>query len=98
MRSREAVAGQEKSFAEALARRGLGVRTDLLKPLSNWLSPDFAHRRFDALLRLRPAGQPAAVPAGKQGDGAVGCRARNLMAGRETTAFGDLGISPDTGD
>ncbi|MCU1554607.1 MAG: hydrolase, partial [Arthrobacter sp.] len=47
MRAREAVANQEKSFTDVLAKRGLKVRTDLLKPLVNWLSPDFAHRRFN---------------------------------------------------
>lgn len=48
MREREAVASQEQSFSEILARRGLSVRTDLIKPISHWLSPDFAHRRFDS--------------------------------------------------
>ena len=47
MRAREAVADQEKSFIDVLAKRGLSLRTDLLKPLVNWLSPDFAHRRFN---------------------------------------------------
>ena len=42
-----AVAEQEKTFTEVLAKRGLSLRTDLLKPLVNWLSPDFAHRRFN---------------------------------------------------
>lgn len=47
MKAREAVAAQEKSFTDVLAKRGLSVRTDLLKPLVNWLSPDFAHLRFN---------------------------------------------------
>ena len=47
MRARESIAGQETTFATLLERYGLALRTDLLKPLSHWLSPDFAHRRFD---------------------------------------------------
>lgn len=47
MRIREAVASQEKSFTDVLAKRGLKLRTDLLKPLVNWISPDFAHHRFN---------------------------------------------------
>ncbi len=47
MQVREDVAGQDVSFTAMLAKRGLGLRTDLLRPLSHWISPDFAHRRFD---------------------------------------------------
>jgi 8-oxo-dGTP pyrophosphatase MutT (NUDIX family) len=97
MRTREAVAGQEKSFAEALGRRGLGVRTDLLKPLSNWLSPDFAHRRFDT--RYFAAAQPANQrPTLLESKGVWGSwlPAGELVAGRETTTLGDLVDQPDT--
>ncbi|UNK46558.1 NUDIX hydrolase [Arthrobacter sulfonylureivorans] len=97
MRTREAVAGQEKSFAEALSRRGLGVRTDLLKPLSNWLSPDFAHRRFDTryFAAAQPANQRPSLLESK-GVWAAWLSAQELMAGRETTALGDLVDQPDT--
>ena len=47
MRARVAVAEQEVTFAEVLQKRGLALRTDLLKSLVNWRSPDFAHHRFD---------------------------------------------------
>ncbi|SJN34118.1 hypothetical protein FM125_09900 [Micrococcus lylae] len=43
-----------------LQRRGLGLRTDLLRPVGRWISPDFRHRRFDAVVFA------AAVPAGQQ--------------------------------
>jgi 8-oxo-dGTP pyrophosphatase MutT (NUDIX family) len=43
-----------------LKRRGLGLRTDLLRPVGRWISPDFRHRRFDAIVFA------AAVPPGQQ--------------------------------
>lgn len=43
-----------------LQRRGLGLRTDLLRPVGRWISPDFRHRRFDAVVFA------AAVPPGQQ--------------------------------
>lgn len=47
MRARVAIATQETTFASLLERYGLALRTDLLKSLSHWTSPEFAHRRFD---------------------------------------------------
>lgn len=36
----------ETSLAEVLNRRGLGIRTDLLRPWSGWLTPVFEPRRY----------------------------------------------------
>lgn len=46
-----------------LQRRGLGLRTDLLRPMGRWISPDFRHRRFDAVVFAAavPPGQHATV-------------------------------------
>ncbi|MFD1213504.1 NUDIX hydrolase [Arthrobacter sp. GCM10027362] len=97
MNAREAVAAQEKSFAEMLDRRGLGLRTDLLKPLSNWLSPDFAHRRFDTryFAAAQPVSQQPSLLASK-GVWASWVCAREILQERDTTALGDLVGQPDT--
>jgi 8-oxo-dGTP pyrophosphatase MutT (NUDIX family) len=90
MRARLAVAEQEKTFPEVLAKRGLSVRTDLLKSLVNWRSPDFAHRRFDTRYFA------ATVPLNQQptlleGKGVWGrwVNAANVIGGRDTTDLGD---------
>jgi 8-oxo-dGTP pyrophosphatase MutT (NUDIX family) len=90
MRARVAVAEQEKSFTEVLAKRGLSVRTDLLKPLVNWLSPDFAHRRFNTryFAATLPVNQQPSLLATKGVWGRWVC-ARKVIAERDTTALGD---------
>ena len=90
MRAREAVANQEKSFTELLAKRGISLRTDLLKPLVNWLSPDFAHRRFDTryFAATVPVNQQPSLLASKGVWGRWVC-ARKAINERETTALGD---------
>lgn len=99
MRARELVANQEKSFTEVLAKRGLSVRTDLLKPLVNWRSPDFAHRRFDTRYFA------ATVPMNQQptlleSKGVWGrwVNASKVIADRDTTALGDeVGVENTAG-
>jgi 8-oxo-dGTP pyrophosphatase MutT (NUDIX family) len=90
MRAREAVAGQEKSFTEVLAKRGLSVRTDLLKPLVNWLSPDFAHRRFNTryFAATVPMNQRPSLLASK-GVWGRWVSVRKVIDERDTTALGD---------
>jgi 8-oxo-dGTP pyrophosphatase MutT (NUDIX family) len=90
MRAREAVANQDKSFTEMLAKRGLAARTDLLKPLVNWLSPDFAHRRFNTryFAATVPVNQQPSLLASKGVWGRWVC-ARKAINERETTALGD---------
>jgi 8-oxo-dGTP pyrophosphatase MutT (NUDIX family) len=90
MRAREAVANQEKSFTDFLAKRRLSVRTDLLKPLVNWLSPDFAHRRFNTryFAATLPVNQQPSLLASKGVWGRWVC-ARKVITERDTTALGD---------
>ncbi|HEX9088146.1 MAG TPA: NUDIX hydrolase, partial [Arthrobacter sp.] len=90
MRARVAVADQEKSFTEVLAKRGLSVRTDLLKPLVNWLSPDFAHRRFNTryFAATVPMNQQPSLLASKGVWGRWVC-VRKAIEERNTTALGD---------
>jgi 8-oxo-dGTP pyrophosphatase MutT (NUDIX family) len=90
MKAREAVASQEKSFTEELAKRGLSLRTDLLKPLVNWLSPDFAHRRFNTryFAATVPMHQHPSILESK-GVWARWVCATKAIAERDTTLLGD---------
>lgn len=47
-------------FAELLLRRGLVLRTDLLRPWAHWITPEFEARRYDTRFFV------AAVPAGQR--------------------------------
>lgn len=47
MAIREAIAQGDKNFGDFLTKRGLKIRTDLLRPIVRWHSPDFRHKRYD---------------------------------------------------
>lgn len=90
VRAREALARQDISFADLLAKRGLGLRTDLLRSLVHWVTPDFAHRRFDTryFAATLPVGQtPTLLPS--KGVWGQWVSAREVMAERDTSALGD---------
>ncbi|MDJ0355182.1 NUDIX hydrolase [Paenarthrobacter sp. PH39-S1] len=97
MAAREAIADQDKTFPEILAKRGLGLRTDLLKPLVNWLSPDFAHRRFDTryFAAAAPVNQTPSLLSSR-GVWARWASAAKLVSGREGVSLGDEIGQPDT--
>lgn len=97
MAARTAVAAQDTSFLELLGKRGLGLRTDLLRPLSNWHSADFALRRFDTryFAAIQPVGQEATLLEGK-GVWAEWKPAAEVIAARGTAALGDEIGRPDT--
>ncbi|WP_146360698.1 NUDIX hydrolase [Arthrobacter yangruifuii] len=97
MAARTAIATQEASFLEILRRRGLGLRTDLLRPLFNWHSADFALRRFDTqyFAAVQPVGQEPSLLTGK-GVWAAWKPAADVIAAREGTALGDEIGQPDT--
>ncbi|ALO65391.1 NUDIX hydrolase [Arthrobacter alpinus] len=90
MRAREAIAAQEITFASLLERYGLALRTDLLKPLSHWLSPDFAHRRFDTryFAAVMPVAQEPSLLTSKGVWGRWAC-ASEILAERNSTVLGD---------
>lgn len=97
MKARESIASQEWSFAELLDRRGLALRTDLIKPLSHWVSPDFMHRRFDT--RYFTAALPVnQTPSLLESKGVWGrwVSATEVVDGRSTTALGDEAGQPNT--
>ena len=56
---REALEAREQSLSQLLARRGLVLRTDLLRPFAHWITPEVEPKRFDTRFFLAelPAGQ-----------------------------------------
>ena len=97
MQIREAVAGQDKSFVSVLTKRGLGLRTDLLRPLSHWISPNFALRRFDTryFAAALPVRQEPSLLQGK-GGWAAWMVASDVLAFRNSSNLGDTAGAPDT--
>lgn len=97
MAVREAVAGQDKTLSDVLIKRGLGLRTDLLRPLSHWISPNFALRRFDTryFAAALPVRQEPSLLRGK-GVWAGWKVASAVIEQRATTALGDEVNEPDT--
>ena len=97
MAARVGIATGEKSFSELLARRGLGLRTDLLRPLSNWRTADFALRRFDTryFAAVQPIGQETSLLEGK-GIWGEWRTAVHELERQDTTALGDEVGQPDT--
>lgn len=58
-REREALESREQSLSELLTRRGLVLRSDLLRPFAHWITPVVEPKRFDTrfFLAQLPAGQ-----------------------------------------
>ncbi|MEW9554704.1 NUDIX hydrolase [Nonomuraea sp. NPDC050783] len=56
---RLALIGRSLALAGFLARRGLVLRSDLLKPWAHWITPEIEPRRFDTrfFVAVLPAGQ-----------------------------------------
>lgn len=63
MAAREGIASGELSLPQLLSKRGLGLRSDLLRPLTHWLTADFALRRFDTryFAAVQPLGQDTSL-------------------------------------
>nr|BFE46957.1 NUDIX domain-containing protein [Saccharothrix mutabilis subsp. capreolus] len=59
--AREALVARDLSFAEFLAREGLVLRADLLRPWANWVTPAEEPRRYDTrfFVAVLPGGQKA---------------------------------------
>lgn len=64
-RDRAALVAREQSLAGFLAARGLTLRTDLLRPWADWITPEQEPRRYDARFFV------AALPPGQRADGAT---------------------------
>jgi 8-oxo-dGTP pyrophosphatase MutT (NUDIX family) len=56
---RVALEAREQSLSELLDRRGLVLRSDLLRPFAHWITPEIEPKRFDTRFFLAelPAGQ-----------------------------------------
>ena len=99
MNSREAIAGHELGFIDYLKRAGLKVRTDLLKPIGRWQTPDFSHRRFDThfFASVVPVGQRPKLLTSK-GQWGRWVSAGSLVGNRDPTALGDeIGLEDTVG-
>ena len=64
---RVALEAREQSLSELLERRGLVLRTDLLRPLAHWITPEVEPKRFDTRFFLAelPAGQVCRAVGGE---------------------------------
>jgi 8-oxo-dGTP pyrophosphatase MutT (NUDIX family) len=60
---RQALVDREVSLAQFLSEAGLVLRTDLLRPWANWVTPEAEPRRYDTRFFL------AVLPAGQDADG-----------------------------
>jgi 8-oxo-dGTP pyrophosphatase MutT (NUDIX family) len=69
---RVALEAHEQSLSQLLARRGLVLRADLLRPMAHWITPEIEKRRFDTrfFLAALPAGQ-VCREAGNEADHSV---------------------------
>ena len=77
---RVALEAREHSLSELLSRRGLVLRSDLLRPLAHWITPEVEPRRFDTrffLARL-PEGQVTRT-AGTEADQRVWVRPADAL-------------------
>jgi len=57
---RQALLDRSQSLAELLARRGLVLRADLLRPWAHWITPTIEERRYDTRFFV------AALPSGQR--------------------------------
>lgn len=67
---RIALEAREQSLSELLTRRGLVLRTDLLRPFAHWITPEAEPKRFDTRFFLAelPPGQVCRA-VGSEADG-----------------------------
>jgi 8-oxo-dGTP pyrophosphatase MutT (NUDIX family) len=105
---RQALLDRSMSLAEMLARRGLILRSDLLRPWSRWITPKVEPRRFDTrfFAAALPAGQrtrdvggeAAAVQWIAPADALEAGRARRIQLWLPTAmTLAELAEYPDTG-
>jgi 8-oxo-dGTP pyrophosphatase MutT (NUDIX family) len=87
---REALEARRQSLSQLLARRDLVLRSDLLRPLGHWITPEAEPRRFDTrfFLAAMPEGQ-ICRDVGGEADTRVWVRPQDALAS-------DLLIMPPT--
>ncbi len=91
---RLALLDRSASMTEVLVRRGLVLRSDLLRPWAHWITPEFEPKRFDTRFFV------AAVPPGQrprdvsgEADATVWLPVREAVAAHEA---GELAMLPPT--
>lgn len=97
MRARLALAHEDATFATVLNRRGWGVRTDLLRPLAVFDSPEFALERFSTtyFVAAEPTGQSHSVLEDSQ-SWLAWVDVNELVEKQHTSWLGDLVQKPLT--
>src|SRR5438270_11777892 len=91
---RLALIARDLSFAGMLARRGLVLRADLLRPWAHWITPEFEPKRFDTrfFVAALPAGQRAR-DVGGEADRVAWVRPADALAAAHS---GEMGMLPPT--
>ena len=91
---RLALLDRSASMAEVLDRRGLVLRSDLLRPWAHWITPEFEPRRFDTrfFVAAVPPGQLARDVSG-EADSTVWLPVVDAVAAHEA---GELAMLPPT--
>ncbi|WP_170323697.1 NUDIX hydrolase [Cryptosporangium phraense] len=84
----------DTTLPDLLARRGLVLRTDLLRPWTHWITPEAEKRRFDTRFFVAglPAGQEPQEPSGEATRGLWMSPADALTA----VTAGEFGMLPPT--
>lgn len=97
MALRESIASGDKNFGDYLIKRGLKLRTDLLRPIVRWKSPDFRHKRYDThyFACIAPVGQTPKLLSSK-GVWGDWVNVRELLENKSTSYLGDLIDQPET--
>lgn len=88
--ARSALVGGETTFAEVAAELGLRLRTDLLVPLSRWVTPAVLPRRFDA--RFFAAELPVSARVSFEGGEVASHTWLTPAAALATMAGGEIGM------
>jgi glyoxylase-like metal-dependent hydrolase (beta-lactamase superfamily II)/8-oxo-dGTP pyrophosphatase MutT (NUDIX family) len=88
--ARSGLVGGDVSFASVIAELGLRLRTDLLVPLSRWVTPPIMPRRFDA--RFFAAELPPGARVSFEGDEVAGHAWFTPAAALRAMAAGELGM------
>jgi 8-oxo-dGTP pyrophosphatase MutT (NUDIX family) len=91
---RRALVDRSLAFAAFLDRRGLVVRTDLLRPWAQWITPELEERRYDT--RFFVAALPGAQRPRQVGGEADRVAWVPVRAAVEQHGRGELGMFPPT--
>ena len=99
---RVALEAREQTLSQLLERRGLVLRSDLLRPFAHWITPEVEPKRFDTRFFLAelPAGQ-VCRDVGGEADTRVWVRPRAALEQQLTmlpptaVSLGDIAELPD---